>query len=109
MQHTLAILGFQNSELLLIFLVALLFFGGKKIPELARSFGRGISEFKKGVRDVEADIEHSISQPAPPPATPAPQLPPVATADQPQPQPYRFDPYTGKPVANFEPSSNKPA
>jgi len=44
-------------EILLIALVALLFFGGKKIPELMRGLGKGVSEFKKGVKDIEDDIK----------------------------------------------------
>jgi len=43
-------------ELILIFLIALLLFG-KKLPDVARSLGKGISEFKKGVKDIEEDIE----------------------------------------------------
>ena len=44
-------------EIILIALVALLFFGGKKIPELMRGLGKGVSEFKKGVKDIEEDIK----------------------------------------------------
>lgn len=40
-------------EILLVALVVLLLFGGKKIPELMRGIGKGIGEFKKGVKDVE--------------------------------------------------------
>lgn len=47
-------------EILLIALVALLFFGGKKIPELMRGLGKGVSEFKKGVKDIEEDIKTDI-------------------------------------------------
>lgn len=39
-------------ELLLIFGVLLLLFGAKKLPDLARSMGRGINEFKSGLKDV---------------------------------------------------------
>ena len=42
-------MGFGWSELLIIFLVILLFFGGKRLPGLARSLGSGINEFKKGL------------------------------------------------------------
>ncbi|MDO8549112.1 MAG: twin-arginine translocase TatA/TatE family subunit [Ignavibacteria bacterium] len=35
----------------------LLLFGAKKIPELARGLGKGMSEFKKGLKDVEKDIK----------------------------------------------------
>lgn len=46
----LGIIGTQ--EIILIALVVLLFFGGKKIPELMRGLGRGVSEFKKGRDDL---------------------------------------------------------
>ncbi|MBM3316930.1 MAG: twin-arginine translocase TatA/TatE family subunit [Candidatus Eisenbacteria bacterium] len=39
-----------TTELLIIVLVLLLLFGGRKIPELARGLGRGISEFRDGMR-----------------------------------------------------------
>jgi sec-independent protein translocase protein TatA len=50
---------FENlgmGELLLIMVVVLIFFGGKKIPEIARNLGKGISEFKKGVNDLKKEI-----------------------------------------------------
>jgi sec-independent protein translocase protein TatA len=48
-------------EIILIALVALLFFGGKKIPELMRGLGKGVSEFKKGVKEVENEIKSEES------------------------------------------------
>jgi sec-independent protein translocase protein TatA len=45
-------IGWQ--EILLILLIALLLFGAKKIPDLARSLGKGIREFKKGIHDIES-------------------------------------------------------
>lgn len=44
-------------EILLIALFILLIFGGKKIPELMRGMGKGVSEFKKGMTDVESEIK----------------------------------------------------
>jgi sec-independent protein translocase protein TatA len=41
------------TELLLIFLVVLVFFGSKKIPELAQGLGKGIKEFRKATRELE--------------------------------------------------------
>ena len=48
--------GLGMGEMVLIFLVVLLLFGAKRIPEIGRSIGRGIQEFKKGMRDVESEI-----------------------------------------------------
>ncbi|MEO0137787.1 MAG: twin-arginine translocase TatA/TatE family subunit [candidate division WOR-3 bacterium] len=44
-------LGWQ--EILLILLIVLLLFGARKIPELARSLGRGVREFKRGLHEIE--------------------------------------------------------
>jgi sec-independent protein translocase protein TatA len=43
-------------ELLLIFLFILIFFGAKKIPELAQSLGKGIREFRKAARDIQEEV-----------------------------------------------------
>lgn len=41
-----------STELLLVAGLALLLFGGKKLPEMMRGLGKGVSEFKKGVKEV---------------------------------------------------------
>ena len=46
-----------TTELLLIGGMALLLFGGKKLPEMMRGLGQGVREFKKGVKDIEEDVE----------------------------------------------------
>lgn len=48
-------LGFQ--EVLLIALVVLLFFGGKKIPEMMKGLGKGMKAFKDGMKEVETDVK----------------------------------------------------
>lgn len=45
------------SEVLIIALVVLLFFGGKKIPELMKGLGKGVRSFKDGMKEIEKDIE----------------------------------------------------
>lgn len=45
-----------TTELMLIAGIALLLFGGKKLPEMMRGMGRGISEFKKGAKEVTEPI-----------------------------------------------------
>ncbi len=52
------------SEVLVIFLAVLLLFGGKKIPELARSLGKSIGEFKRG--QSESSPEKKIEKQADP-------------------------------------------
>ena len=45
------------QEMLLIALVVLLFFGGKKIPELMIGLGKGVRSFKEGMNNMEKEIE----------------------------------------------------
>jgi sec-independent protein translocase protein TatA len=45
------------GKILLIVLVIVIFFGAKKIPEIAQSLGKGVKEFKKAVKDVQEDSE----------------------------------------------------
>jgi sec-independent protein translocase protein TatA len=49
-------------ELILIFVVALLVFGPKKLPELGKSLGKGLAEFKKASEDLKKTIEDEIEQ-----------------------------------------------
>ena len=65
------------TEWIIIGALGLLIFG-KRLPEVGRSLGKGIVEFKKGLKGIEDDVEVASSQPNRPPA--------------------KFDPYTGKPV-----------
>ena len=59
---TLSILlfGVGTPEILLIALVILLIFGGKKIPELMKGLGKGVNSFKKGLHDIDEDIKTDI-------------------------------------------------
>lgn len=49
--------GIGMQEVLLIALVVLLFFGGRKIPELMKGIGKGVRSFKDGMNDVEKEID----------------------------------------------------
>ena len=49
--------GLGMQEVLLITLVVLLFFGGKKIPELMKGLGKGVRSFKEGINNMEKEIE----------------------------------------------------
>ena len=51
------IFGLGWGEIVLIVLVILLLFGGKKIPELMKGLGKGVKSFKSGLSEVENEIE----------------------------------------------------
>jgi Tat protein translocase TatB subunit len=88
--------GIGMPELLLILAVALIVLGPKRLPELARSLGRGLAEFKKSteelkenlnigedLKDIQKDLgqmvdpSHYLEIPEPPP--PSPLIPPEKT------------------------------
>lgn len=48
--------GIGLQEILLITLIILLLFGGKKIPEMMKGLGKGIRSFKDGMKEVENDV-----------------------------------------------------
>ncbi|MDP2302701.1 MAG: twin-arginine translocase TatA/TatE family subunit [Ignavibacteria bacterium] len=48
------------GEIIMIVLVALLLFGPKKLPEIARTIGKGMNQFKKSLHEVETEIKDSI-------------------------------------------------
>lgn len=45
------------TEIIIIGLIVLLLFGGKKIPELMKGLGKGVKSFKEGINDIEEDIK----------------------------------------------------
>jgi sec-independent protein translocase protein TatA len=95
------ILGAPENWIFLSVIALLLF--GKRLPEVGRSLGKGIIEFKKGLAGVEEEIEQAGQKPA---------------GDRPAlPAGYKFDPYTGKPLSQepaappqmrFDPYTGKP-
>jgi len=55
--------GLGPMELIIVFLVILLIFGAKRIPEIAQGLGKGITEFKKAAREVTNEIDTSTKVP----------------------------------------------
>ena len=82
-------LGFPGGpgEWIIIGALGLLIFG-KRLPEVGRSLGKGIVEFKKGLKGIEDDIETGLVGAGES----------TARADQIAAAPHKFDPYTGKPL-----------
>ena len=54
--------GLGLTEILVIALVVLLFFGGKKIPELMKGLGKGVRAFKEGVREVDSELHDAAPE-----------------------------------------------
>ena len=61
MNHLL-FLTLGSGELIVIALIVLLLFGGKKIPELMKGVGKGVKSFKDGMSDIEAEIKKDITK-----------------------------------------------
>lgn len=55
--------GLGLSEILVIALVVLLFFGGKKIPELMKGLGKGVRSFKEGMKEVQSGLDDDDKEP----------------------------------------------
>ena len=64
MFHTFAFIGGLGGwEVLVIVLILVVFFGAKRIPELARGMGRGIREFKDATKEIKDEIEEGSKNP----------------------------------------------
>jgi sec-independent protein translocase protein TatA len=84
---------FGPENWMLIAMVGLLLFG-KRMPEVGRSLGKGIVEFKKGLAGIEEDVTQAGQRPL----VVRNDLPALSQASA----GYKFDPYTGKPVREDE-------
>ena len=62
--HTLAIFGLPGGGEWIVLLVLGLLIFGRRLPEVGRSLGRGIVEFKKGIKGVEDEVDEEASRPA---------------------------------------------
>ena len=77
MNTTAFLQNINGPEILLIFLIVLLLFGAKRLPELFKSFGKSIREFKKATTEIEEDIRTAMDE--------EPEKPSADTTDSEQP------------------------
>ena len=59
MKQLLFLQNLGAGEIIIIALIVLLLFGGKKIPELMHGLGKGMKSFKEGMKDVEAELDEA--------------------------------------------------
>lgn len=58
--HLLGIIG--GTEIIVILVIVLILFGGKKIPELMHGLGKGVKEYKNAVNDIDKEIKNTTSE-----------------------------------------------
>ena len=66
MNTMLAVFGLGGWEIVLILAVVLIFFGAKRLPELAKGLGSGLNEFKKATREVSDELQNAADDKAQP-------------------------------------------
>ncbi len=111
MQHLLAFGMPGIEEWMVIAIIGVIVFG-KRLPEVGKNLGKGIVEFKKGLKGIEEEVDRESSTPVPPRITQAPAVQPPAVTEG-----FKFDPETGQPIkdqpivppgAKFDPYTGKP-
>jgi len=60
--NTMLILGMGTGEIVVVALILLLLFGGKKIPELMRGLGRGVREFNDAKSGIKSEIQKGMNE-----------------------------------------------
>ena len=79
--------GIGMTELLVILGVALIVFGPTRLPELARSLGKAMNEFRRASTDLRQTFREAVDDPKPEPATAPVIAPPAPVAQAPAPSP----------------------
>lgn len=79
--------GLGPTELIVIFLIVLLVFGAKRIPEIAQGLGKGIMEFKRAAREITDEIDVNKSAPTQSDNYSRNELKSAQTAPKPKPRP----------------------
>lgn len=94
-------LGIGSSELVILFVIALLLFG-KNLPDVARTLGKGMMEFKKGLYDIQGEIMSGGSSRSSSASSSSPQARPIPADAREEAIAPKFEP------PKFEPSEVAP-
>ncbi len=89
-------------EMMVVGVVAVMLFG-RRLPEVGRSLGKGIVEFKKGIRGIEDDFDTTSTRSYTAKTAPSQSSEPVSAPDVP-----KFEPPTSAPVATTTSASDEP-
>jgi sec-independent protein translocase protein TatA len=101
------------DEWIVIAVIGVIVFG-KRLPEVGRNLGKGIVEFKKGLKGIEEEVGRESSEPSKPVITSLPSSSPMGSTIGSE---HRFDPITGAPLqsqpaippgSKFDPFTGKP-
>ena len=95
------IFGIGLPEMVLIFIVALLIFGPKKLPEIGKTLGKTIKSFQEASKEFEAEIKKEIDTPSPAAEPAKPMEATIVDRDPPQ----LTEGHTGESIAEVEKSA----
>lgn len=93
--------GIGAMEMMLVAVIGLLLFGGKGLPDMARTLGKVVREFKKATANVEQEVQRVMNEEPEPPAKPKPRPRPALAAPAPSAPPstpHSAPPASGDPT-----------
>lgn len=90
--------GFHSYDLIIIFAIALLFFGARRLPEMGSAVGKTIREFQKSMRDIGEPHDAATTTPAVPPPTQSQQIAGPAPTAKMEPAQPTAEAVTGEPI-----------
>jgi sec-independent protein translocase protein TatA len=99
-----AILDIGGPEILIVMVIILLLFGSDRLPDLARSMGKSIREFKKATSGIEEELKRALETP-PPPRRPPGKMPPSPVPPQPATFPPAGAPGPASPKPSVDPAA----